>query len=116
MFANAKRHWPPALSPTQSEAVPTWPAYSDRTSALMAHFCELAHDTFVADQAPPEDHAGAPTVPGEAGRNELKRRLEAGGFRLVKVFNKDQSLPSSSGRVFCGSYVSRHQGEGVAGH
>jgi Lipase (class 3) len=92
MSANAKRHWPPALSPTQSEAVPTWPAYSDRTSALMAHFCEFAHDTFVADQAPPEDHAGAPTVPGEAGRNELKRRLEAGGFRLVKVFNKDQAF------------------------
>jgi hypothetical protein len=61
MFANAKRHWPPALSPTQSEAVPTWrAAYSDRTSALMAHFCELAHDTLA--KPTPEDHAGAPTV------------------------------------------------------
>jgi acetate kinase len=34
MSANANRHWPPGLSPTQSEAVPTWrAAYSDRTSA-----------------------------------------------------------------------------------
>jgi triacylglycerol lipase len=92
MSANAKWDWPPGLSPTQSEAVPTWrAAYSDRTSALMALFCELAHDTFVADQ-PPADHAGAPTVAGKAGRNELKRRLEAGSFRLVQVFNKDQAF------------------------
>ncbi|MGB6398502.1 MAG: hypothetical protein WBF73_22870, partial [Bradyrhizobium sp.] len=76
MSAKAKRHWPPSLSPMQSEAVPSWrAAYSDRTSALMALFCELAHDTFVADQSP-ADQAGAPTVAGEAGRNELKRRLE----------------------------------------
>jgi hypothetical protein len=58
MSANANWDWPPGLSPTQSEAVPTWrAAYSDRTSALMALFCELAHDTFVADQ-PPADQAG----------------------------------------------------------
>jgi len=57
----------------------------------MALFCELAHDTFVADQSP-ADQAGAPTVAGEAGRNELKRRLEAGSFRLVEVFNKDQAF------------------------
>jgi Lipase (class 3) len=92
MSANAKRHWPPALSPTQSEAVPAWrAAYSDRTSALMALFCELAHDTFVADQAP-ADQACAPTVAGEPGRNELKRRLEAGSFRLVQVFSNDQAF------------------------
>jgi triacylglycerol lipase len=92
MSANAKRDWPPDLSPTQSEAVPTCRApYSDRASALMALFCELAHDTFVADQ-PPVDQAGAPTVAGEAGRNELKRYLEAGSFRLVQVFNKDQAF------------------------
>jgi triacylglycerol lipase len=29
---------------------------------------------------------------GETGRNELKRRLEAGSFRLVQVFNKDQAF------------------------
>jgi hypothetical protein len=75
----------------QSEAVPSWrAAYSDRTSALMALFCELAHDTFVADQSPADQ--AAPTVAGEAGRNELKRRLEAGSFRLVQVFNKDQAF------------------------
>ena len=57
----------------------------------MALFGELAHDTFVADQSP-ADQAGARTVAGEAGRNELKRRLEAGSFRLVYVFNKDQAF------------------------
>ena len=74
----------------QSEAVPTLrAAYSDRTSALMALFCELAHDTFVADQVL-TDHA--PTATGVVARNELKRRLEAGGLRLVQVFNKDQAF------------------------
>jgi triacylglycerol lipase len=92
MSANAKQHWPPDLSPTQSEAIPTWrAAYSDRTSALMARFCEFAHDTFVADQAP-ADAAGAAKVAEEAGRNELKRRLEAGSFQLVQVFNQDQAF------------------------
>jgi hypothetical protein len=57
----------------------------------MALFCELAHDTFVADEAS-ADQAGAPTVAGEAGRNELKRRLEAGSFRLIQAFNKDQAF------------------------
>ena len=92
MPANAKQHWPPGLSPMQSEAVPSSrAAYSDRTSALMALCCELAHDTFVADQSP-ADQAGAPTVAGEAGRNELKRHLEAGSLRLVQVFNNDQAF------------------------
>jgi len=92
MSAHAKRHWPPALSPTQSEALPTWrAAYSDRTAALMAAFCELAHDAFVADQGP-EDQAEAPTIAGKAGRNELKRRLEAGGLRLVQVFSEDRAF------------------------
>jgi hypothetical protein len=40
MSAIAKRHWPPALSPSQSEAVlARRAAYSDRSSALMALFC-----------------------------------------------------------------------------
>jgi triacylglycerol lipase len=84
MSANATQPWPPDLSPTQSEAIPTWrAAYSDRTSALMALFCELAHHTFVADQAPADQ---------EAGRKELARRLQAGSFRLIRVFNKDQAF------------------------
>jgi triacylglycerol lipase len=91
MSANAKRHWPPALSPAQSEVIPWRAAYSDRTSALMALFCELAHDAFVSDR-PPTDQAGAPGIAGEAGRIELKRRLEAGCFRLVQVFSKDQAF------------------------
>ncbi len=88
MSASAKHHCPPSLLPKQSEALPTWrAAYSDRTSALMALFCELAHDTFVADQTF-ADRSGAPlVVVPEAGRKELKRRLEAGSFRLVQIFN-----------------------------
>ena len=75
-----------------SDAVPTWrAAYSDRTSALMALFCELAHDAFVSDRAP-ADQPGALTMLGEARRSELKRRLEAGSFRLVGIFNKDQAF------------------------
>ena len=91
MSANAKRHWPPALSPARSDLIPWRAAYSDRTSALMALFCELAHDAFVSDR-PPIDQAGAPGIAGEAGRNELKQRLEAGSFRLVQVFKKDQAF------------------------
>src|SRR5215469_3711503 len=90
MSANAKRHWPPALSPAQSEVIPWRAAYSDRTSALMALFCELAHDAFVSDR-PPLDQAGTPELSEEAGRNELKRRLEAGSFRLVQIFSKNQA-------------------------
>jgi len=57
----------------------------------MALFCELAHDTFVADRAV-ADQARGQAIAGEAGRNELKRRLEAGRFRLVKVFSRDQAF------------------------
>jgi hypothetical protein len=106
MSANATQPWPPDLSPTQSEAIPTWrAAYSDRTSALMALFCELAHHMFVADQAPADQ---------EAGRKELERRLQAGSFRLIRVFKS--SVPRSPGRTFCGSCVSRQRGKGVVGH
>ena len=116
MSAIAKRHWPPALSPTQSEAVRAWrAAYSDRTSALMALFCELAHDTFVADQAP-ADQARAPTVAGEAGRNELKRRLEAGSFRLVKVFSNDQAFLAVREGHFAVLAFRGTTGKGVARH
>jgi lipase (class 3) len=87
-----KRHWPPGLSAAQSEAVPTArAAYSDRISALMALFCELAHDTFIADE-PVADQAGAPSIVRDEGRNELKRRLAAGGFRLVEVFTSDRAF------------------------
>ena len=91
MSVDAKRHWPPALSPAQSEVIPWRAAYSDRTSALMALFCELAHDAFVSDR-PPIQLAGAPGIAIEAGGNELQRRLEAGSFRLVQVFNNDQAF------------------------
>ena len=85
MSANAKQHWPPGLSPMQSEAVPSSrAAYSDRTSALMALFCELAHDTFVADQSP-ADLAGAPTVAGEAGRTARETGASFSRDRCVRA-------------------------------
>lgn len=58
-------------------------------------FCELAHDTFVSEQVPPDQPAGAPTIAGKVGRSELKRRLEAGNFRLVQVFSKDLTFAAT---------------------
>jgi len=81
---------PPVLLPAQSEAVPTWrAAYSDRTSALMAAFCQLAYVPFDPDPPPPSP--GTPKKEREAGRQELGAHLAAGDFRLVKVFNKDDA-------------------------
>jgi lipase (class 3) len=92
MSADPKQHWPPDLSPTQSDALPTWrAAYSDRTSALMALFCELAHDAFVADRGI-ADPAETPPFAAQARRNELKRRLEAGCFQLVQIFENDRAF------------------------
>lgn len=92
MSADANPPWPPGLSPTQSDIIPTWrAAYSDRTSALMAHFCELARHAFVDDHAA-TDQSGTPTVAVVAGRIELRRRLESGGFRLVQAFNEDRAF------------------------
>lgn len=100
MSARVKRHWPPELTPTQSEAVPSLrAAYSDRISALMALFCELAHDAFVADAAV-ADQSGAPPIRRDEGRRELKRRLEAGSFRLVQVFHGDQAFLAVRGGHF----------------
>jgi triacylglycerol lipase len=81
---------PPVLSPAQSDAVPTWrAAYSDRTSALMAAFSQLAYVPYEA--APPPSARGAPKMEKQAGREELEAHLAAGGFRLVSVFNKDDA-------------------------
>ncbi len=35
---------------------------------------------------------GAPPIAGEAGRSELKQRLEAGSFRLVQLFSNDRAF------------------------
>jgi triacylglycerol lipase len=70
-------HPPPHLTPTEAENLPTWrAAYSDRTSALMAAFSELAYLPF-------ED--------GADGRDQLKAALDNGKFKLVDVFNKDDT-------------------------
>src|SRR5271168_3326757 len=76
----------PALSPAQSEAIPTWrAAYSDRTAALMAAFCQLAYVPF--EPAQPAPAPGAPKIERGVGRKELAASLTAGDFRLITVFN-----------------------------
>jgi triacylglycerol lipase len=90
MSVDMERPDPPVLSPTQSEAVPTWrAAYSDRTSALMAHFCELARVPLAA--ASPAPPPGSPKIEREAGRKKLEELLSAGNFCLIEVFNKDEA-------------------------
>jgi hypothetical protein len=81
---------PPPLTLADAEALPTWrAAYSDRTSALMAEFSQLAYVPFVDEQAPPQP--GTPKIEKDGGRKQLEVCLAAGGFRLVAVFNKDDS-------------------------
>ena len=90
MSVETKQPDPPVLSPAQSEAVPTWrAAYSDRTSALMAAFCQIARVPLAAvSPAPPP---GSPKTERGGGRKKLEALLSAGGFRLVEVFNKDEA-------------------------
>jgi hypothetical protein len=92
MFAHMiqAQHDPPNLSPVQSERIPTWrAAYSDRTSALMALFCEFAH--LPIEPVQPAPAAGAPKIERKGGREKLSLHLETGDFRLVEVFNKDDA-------------------------
>jgi triacylglycerol lipase len=78
------------LTPADAEALPTWrAAYSDRTAALMAEFSQLAYVPFVDEQAPPRP--GAPKVEKSGGRKQLETCLAAGQFRLVDVFNRDDT-------------------------
>lgn len=79
---------PPYLDPGYAKAIPTWrAAYSDRTSAMMAAFAQLAYVPFVDDQPPPAK--GAPKLEKADGREQLAQHLKTGGFELKEVFNKD---------------------------
>jgi triacylglycerol lipase len=81
---------PPVLAPALASQIPTWrAAYSDRTSALMAAFCQLAYVPFEVNQPAPV--AQSPKIEREGGREDLTARLQAGGFSLVEVFNKDDT-------------------------
>ena len=81
---------PPSIEPGLAQAIPTWrAAYSDRTCALMAAFCQLAYVPFEQVQPPPSPRAPKLEKPG--GRADLTARLEAGGFTLIEVFNKDDT-------------------------
>src|SRR5690348_6676060 len=75
---------PPVLMPADAQAVPTWrAAYSDRTSAMMAAFSQLAYVPFT-DEKPGSDGL-RPEQPG--GREQLAEHLRGGGFELKAVFN-----------------------------
>jgi hypothetical protein len=81
-------HAPPAITPDLARDIPTWrAAYSDRTSALMAAFCQLAYISF--DPSAPSAAGAPPPADAAANRAELEQRLAEGGFRLVEVFNHE---------------------------
>ncbi len=81
---------PPVLSPEQFDALPTCrTAYSDRISARMAAFCELARVPVAAIS--PALPPGSPKTDTGGGRKKLEELLSAGRFRLVEVFNKDEA-------------------------
>ena len=78
---------PPPLTPGDAESIPTWrAAYSDRTSALMATFSQLAYVPF---------HSNAPDpAPGEprrkerlGGKQQLADLLAPGKFELREIFD-----------------------------
>jgi hypothetical protein len=77
---------PPDLSADLVAKIPTWrAAYSDRTGALMAAFCQLAYVAFETD--PPAPEPGDAPNPSPAGKALLAAKLATGGFTLVEVFN-----------------------------
>jgi triacylglycerol lipase len=81
---------PPSIEPGLAQAIPTWrAAYSDRTCALMAVFCQLAYVPFEQVQPPPTPRS--PKLEKAGGRMELTARLATGGFTLIEVFNKDDT-------------------------
>ena len=83
-------HDPPPLDPVDAVLLPTWrAAYSDRTSSLMATFAQLAYIPFVDVQPPPDQ--GQPKLEKPDGRDQLAAALALGGFRLLRVFNKDDN-------------------------
>ena len=78
---------PPALTPADAEAIPTWrAAYSDRTSALMASFSQLAYLPFL-DNAP-EPAPGEPRRKAKPGGVEaLADLLRPGKFEIKATFD-----------------------------
>src|SRR5208337_2563710 len=112
MSVETKQPDPPILSPAQSEAVPTWrAAYSDRTSALMALFCQLAHVPFVAP--PPRGARKIETGAArkKAGGTPLGRRLSLGGGLQQ---GRGSGLPCGPGWPFRGSRLPRLGAPGLA--
>lgn len=78
---------PPPLTPADAEMIPTWrAAYSDRTSALMATFSQLAYVPFL-DQAPdpPQGQPRKKAKPG--GEAELADLLRPGKFEIKATFD-----------------------------
>lgn len=77
----------PIVEGISAAAVPTWrAAYSDRTAAVMARFCELAYQSAaLPTQTPP----GRATVAASTAqtRSALESGLAAIGFTLAAVFS-----------------------------
>ena len=81
---------PPVLSPDGAAKLPTWrAAYSDRTSALMAAFCQLAYVPFEVN--PPKPAPRTPKATAPDGGDKLGACLAGGGFQLTQVFNRDDT-------------------------
>lgn len=79
------------LTPDRAPALPTWrAAYSDRTSALMAAFSQLAYLPF-EEGGGPAPRPGAPRAERAGGADQLAAALAAGGFDLVEMFNQDDT-------------------------
>ena len=77
---------PPVLTPADAQAVPTWrAAYSDRTSAMMAAFSQLAYLPFEDAPAP----VGGPRPEKPGGRQQLADCLAGGKFELKGIINQD---------------------------
>ena len=78
---------PPHLDPLEAASAPTWrAAYSDRTAALMAALSQLAYVPFEVTPA-----AGGQKAVKPGGEQDLATLLDAGGFRLISLFNKDDT-------------------------
>ena len=81
-MVSSRRHDAPPLTPADDQALPVMrAAYSDRTAALMARFCELAYVPFPVDMDETAPGGGQTFAPESLGA-----LLAPGGFRVLHRF------------------------------